>query len=64
MKCINCKEDMYCYDDVNDISTRIDFCRCEQCDIKADIIFNCNDITKFHIEWHIPQWVGVDLFWK
>ncbi|MCX8129796.1 MAG: hypothetical protein N3I35_06820 [Clostridia bacterium] len=41
MKCFTCKTEMNCYDDVNEISKRIDFVECPKCHSKADIIY-CN----------------------
>lgn len=37
MKCIVCESEMECVDDVNDISTRIDWMQCPVCGAKAEI---------------------------
>jgi hypothetical protein len=42
MKCFTCKTEMKCYSDVNDISNRIDFVKCEKCGSRADIVYGNN----------------------
>ena len=42
MKCHTCKTEMICYNDVNEISTRIDFEKCPKCNSKADITYGNN----------------------
>ena len=37
MKCLTCKTEMKCINDVNDISTRIDWEKCPKCKSKAEI---------------------------
>ena len=39
MKCIVCESEMKCVDDVNDVSTRIDWMECPVCGTKAEIIY-------------------------
>lgn len=45
MKCLECGEEMLCVDDVNDISTKIDFLKCEKCGATAEITYD-NNIQK------------------
>jgi hypothetical protein len=40
MDCITCKTPMKCYDDVNDISVRIDWVICPKCGAKAEIHYD------------------------
>lgn len=42
MKCITCKTEMKCIDDVNEISTRIDWLECPKCKSKAEVTFGSN----------------------
>ncbi len=42
MKCLTCKTEMKCIDDVNEIHARIDFVECPKCKSKADIIYGNN----------------------
>jgi len=51
MKCITCKTIMVCIDDVNDISTRIDFVECPKCGSKADIIYGNNGEYINQVNW-------------
>jgi len=51
MKCITCKTIMICIDDVNDISTRIDFVKCPKCGSKADIIYGNNGEYINQVNW-------------
>ena len=52
MKCIKCKTNMTCYDDVCYTGARIDFKKCSKCNSEADIIYNSNnEIVK--VEWRI-----------
>jgi hypothetical protein len=44
MECITCKTKMKCVDDVNDISTRIDWLECSKCKSKAEIQYGENGI--------------------
>lgn len=39
MECLTCKTQMECVDDVNEISTRIDWLECPKCGSKAEIQF-------------------------
>ena len=39
MKCITCKTEMKCFDDVNEISTRIDWLKCPKCKSTAEVTF-------------------------
>ena len=43
MKCFTCGTEMKCVDDVNEISTRIDFVECPKCKSKADIVYENNN---------------------
>ena len=40
MDCIVCGSKMNCVDDVNDISTRIDWFKCPLCNTNAEIIYS------------------------
>lgn len=51
MKCFTCKTVMKCIDDVNDISTRIDFVECPKCNSKANIIYGNNGEYIDKVEW-------------
>lgn len=42
MKCLTCKTQMKCENDVNDVSTRIDWEVCPKCGSKAEIIYGNN----------------------
>lgn len=42
MKCIICNVEMRCVDDVNDISTKIDWVVCPVCGTKAEINFTAD----------------------
>ena len=51
MKCHTCKTEMICYNDVNEISTRIDFEKCPKCNSKADIIYGNNGEYILEVLW-------------
>jgi len=42
MKCITCETEMKCVNDVNDISTRIDWLDCPKCGSTAEITYGTN----------------------
>jgi Zn finger protein HypA/HybF involved in hydrogenase expression len=42
MKCLTCKTEMECKDDVNDVSTRIDWVVCPKCGSTAEITYGNN----------------------
>jgi len=42
MKCLTCQTTMKCYDDVNDISVRIDWVKCPKCGSQAEIQYGNN----------------------
>lgn len=48
MKCITCKTEMKCENDVNDISTRIDWLVCPKCNSSTEVEYGNNGeyITK------------------
>ena len=51
MNCLNCKTEMKCIDDVNEISVRIDWEECPVCKSQAEIIFDRNDMSIEKIIW-------------
>jgi len=51
MKCITCKSEMICYDDVNDISIRIDWVKCPKCNSKAEIQYENNGEYVEKVVW-------------
>lgn len=55
MKCLQCQSEMKCVNDVNDISTRIDWLKCPVCGSTGTIIYNGGmgpDRNKVvHSEW-------------
>jgi len=51
MKCITCKTIMVCFDDVNEISTRIDFVKCPKCSSTADIMYGNNGEYINQVNW-------------
>jgi len=51
MKCITCKTIMVCFDDVNEVSTRIDFVKCPKCGLSADIIYSNNGEYISQVNW-------------
>ena len=52
MECPTCKTKMVCYDDVNDMSVRIDWVRCPKCDSKAEIQYGQNGKYIEKINWN------------
>lgn len=42
MKCHTCKTEMKCYDDVNDMSVRIDWLKCPKCNSWAEVTYGNN----------------------
>lgn len=44
MYCCLCKTELICYDDVNNIGLRLDFMKCPQCGVKADIILSSGEL--------------------
>ena len=51
MKCLTCKTEMVCVNDVNDISVRIDFVECPKCGSHADIIYGNNGEYISEVLW-------------
>ena len=51
MKCHTCSTKMQCYDDVNDISTRLDFVKCPLCGSEATIQYGNNGEYIIRVEW-------------
>jgi Zn finger protein HypA/HybF involved in hydrogenase expression len=51
MKCFTCHTEMECYNDVNNISTRIDFVKCPKCGSEANIIYGNNGEYIKKVEW-------------
>jgi Zn finger protein HypA/HybF involved in hydrogenase expression len=51
MKCLTCKTEMKCYDDVNEISTRIDWVKCPKCGSIAEIIYGNNGEYISEVNW-------------
>lgn len=51
MKCFTCCTRMKCVNDVNEISTRIDWLECPKCGSKAEIIFGNNGEYYDKITW-------------
>ncbi len=51
MKCFTCKEEMKCYDDINDISVRIDFVKCPKCNSMAEIIYHPINGYILKVDW-------------
>jgi len=53
MKCIKCKTEMACYNDVNDISVRIDWLRCSKCSSEAEVVYSTNgDRRVIKLTWN------------
>ena len=47
MKCMTCKTEMECIDDVNNNEIRIDWLECPKCKSRAEVIFgNCGEYIK------------------
>jgi len=51
MKCMYCGSNMKCVNDVNDISVRIDWYECTECDGKCEIIYNTIDSKPINRTW-------------
>lgn len=51
MKCITCKSEMICKDDVNDVNTRIDWVECPKCGSKAEIEYGNNGEYITRVIW-------------
>jgi Zn finger protein HypA/HybF involved in hydrogenase expression len=51
MKCLTCQTRMECYDDVNEVSARIDFVKCPKCGSLANIIYGHNGEYIYKVEW-------------
>ena len=51
VKCLTCKTEMMCIDDVNDIGTRIDWVECPKCKSKAEIQYGNNGEYILKVIW-------------
>jgi len=51
MECLTCKTIMKCTDDVNDISTRIDWLVCPKCGSQAEIEYDPLKGYKLKVVW-------------
>lgn len=51
MKCLTCKTEMECYDDVNDEHARIDWEKCPKCGSKAEIVYGDNGEYILEANW-------------
>lgn len=55
MKCFTCQTTMVCYNDVNEISKRIDFLKCPNCRSNADIIYGNNGEYISRVDWRMGK---------
>lgn len=51
MECHTCRTKMKCYDDVNDISTRIDWLKCPKCGSWAEVEYGENGKYINKVTW-------------
>lgn len=51
MECLTCSTKMQCYNDVNDISTRIDWVKCPKCGSEAEIRYGENGKYITEVTW-------------
>jgi len=51
MKCVTCKTQMECVDDVNNIGMRIDWEKCPKCGSKAEIEYGNNGEYVKQVIW-------------
>jgi DNA-directed RNA polymerase subunit RPC12/RpoP len=52
MECLTCKTKMECTDDINDISTRIDWVECPKCGSTAEILYYENGKYIKQVLWN------------
>ena len=52
MECFTCKSKMKCTDDINEITTRIDFMECPKCKSTASIIYGENGKYINEVIWN------------
>ena len=51
MECLTCHTQMKCVDDVNEVSTRIDWEECPKCHSKAEIVYGGNGKYIEKVNW-------------